>query len=172
MRKILLLLSLLAITTIISCSEDSGSDSDKGYVNLNLDNEKTVALKSYDVGGFSCSGKQCGAVIYRGELSDTKYVGFAAGKDTAYPDFALKIYWNGSSIPASLDTTTFSVSINDGTYTYTNTSDNLNITIVDGTDANSVPIYTITFQESITVDDGSGHNFTISATNSLVAYKY
>lgn len=172
MRKIVFILALFISAAIISCSDSSGDDSEKGYVDPGLDSEKIVAVKSYTLGSASCSGKQCGAVIYQGKLSDTRYVGFAAGSDTTNPNFTLKIYWNGSSIPGAIDTTDFSVNVSDGTYVYNTTTDNLNVTITAGADINSVTIYTISFVEPITASDGSGHNYTINALNSIVAYKY
>ena len=172
MRKIIFISALFLSAAIISCSGDSDSDVSVGYIDPGLGSAKEQAIKSYTLGTESCaSSKSCGAIIYVGTL-DANYVGFAAGKDSTNPNFTLKIYWTGTSIPATLNTTSYTISVNDGTYTYTNTSDNLHVNITSGPDANSVTVYTIDFQEEIIVSDGSGHNFTIANTNSIVAYKY
>lgn len=179
MKKIYFFIILLFITgSIFSCKNSSDSDTTTiGYENPGVGTVLTQALKSYQLGGFSCAtSKTCGAIIYQGYLNYTYYAGFAVDNYTAAGSgkFTLKIYWNASSL-ASINTTSFTVTINDDTYIYTTPvapDDNLNITISSGTDANGITVYNIVFLEDLTVTDGSGHNFTISSgTDSITAYK-
>lgn len=172
-KNVILLISLFLIVAFSACNKDSDDSTDTGYTDPEFDTLKTQAIKSYSIAGYTCSAnKSCGAVIYSGKLNKVSYVGFAAGRDSANANFSLKIYWNGSSIPTALDTTSPNVVIKDGTYVYNTTTDNLNITITSGNDSNSIAVYTIAFNESMTVSDGAGHSFIIDSGDTIVAYKY
>jgi len=186
MRKIFYLTISILITAItFSCNNSSGSSVTTGYTDPVFTTVKTQARKSYTIGSFACptSGsptdadyKACGAIIYTGTLSDAAYVGFATGKDSTNPDFNLKIYWNAGSIQTSgtvnIDSSSYTVQINDGAHIYTAKTNPLNITISAGTDSNSVVVYTITFNSNITVYDEESNPFTINSGNSVVAYKW
>ena len=185
MRKIFFLtISILIAAITFSCNNSSGSSVTTGYTDPVFTTVKTQALKSYTVGSYRCPAvgstadtdyKACGAIIYTGTLSDAAYVGFATGKDSTNPDFNLKIYWNASSIQTSgtinIDSSSYTVQINDGAHIYTAKTNPLNITISAGTDSKSIAIYTITFKSNIAVSDGS-NTFTINSGDSIVAYKW
>jgi len=159
------LISILFYLT--ACSGDSSSSTETGYVDPYLTSEKTVALKSYTLGSQSCSSsKSCGAIIFQGTLNDSNYVGFAVNdKHDASPDFNLKIYWQASSIPSSVDLApgNFTIKIIKGTSEYTSTTDNLKLTIADQGDGT----YLITFTGNITVGSVS-----INSGSTIRAYKY
>lgn len=171
MNRLITILAIIFSFSIISCSDSSGGHTDKGYVDPDLDSAKTLATKSYTLAGYTCSSsKACGAIIYKGELKDVDYVGFAAGKDSANSAFTMKIYWEAKSITSvNLPSSSYTIIVNDGTNEYTSTNDNLNVTISADADAE---IYSIIFQSDITVSDGSGNTFTIATGNSVVAYIY
>ncbi len=172
-RATLLFVKFLIITALAACNKDSGGSTDTGYVDPDFATAKTQAVKAYTLGSYSCSAqKSCGAVIYSGKLDKVAYIGIAAGRDAANPNFSLKIYWNAGSIPATLDTSSYTVLIKDGSRVYTTSSDNLNISIASGSDANSVAIYTITFNEPVIVSDSGSNTFTINSGDTIVAYKY
>jgi hypothetical protein len=176
MKRISLLAILIFITGIMfSCSDSSSSDTEEGYIDPGL-TAKTIALKSYDFNGanlntYSCmpASTACGAIIFSGELNDTDYVGFAAGKDVSFPNFSLKIYWSASSIPTSISTSSYTVVINDATGTYTSTTDPLNATISSGAGT-----YTITFTTNNIIVWNSAHTLskTIAIGDTIVAYPY
>ena len=170
MNKLFYVLAILISSALISCSNGSGSDSDKGYVDPDLDESKTLVSKSYTLGTFSCtSSTTCGAIIFQGELKDVEYAGFAAGKDSENSNFTLKVYWEADSITSvNLPSSSYSIIINDGNCEYTSTSDNLNVTISGNSGST---IYTITFNEAITVSDDSSNTFTIIPGNTITAYR-
>jgi len=179
MKKISLITILFIIGLIISCNNSTESSSIvTGYTDPGLGTAKTQALKSYTIAAESCiASKSCGAIIFKGTLNYVDYVGFGVDNYlSGAAKFALKISWEASSI-SSINTTSFTVSINDGTNIYTTPvvpDDNLNITIVAGTDgsADNIPIRNITFVEDLTVTDGSGNDFTINSGNTIQAYEH
>ncbi len=154
-----------------SCSGGSSSSSSTGYIDPGLDSEKTVALKSYTLGTQSCSSsKDCGDIIFQGEIDNTNYVACMDNYQSGGSKFSLKIYWEGSSIPSSINNPAGYVveaTIGTNKYTNSNVSGNLRATITSGTDANGVTVYTITFNDSLTIG-----SLNITNGNSIVAYKY
>ena len=176
-RFIFLTISLFIAAVSFSCNNSSGSSITTGYTDPVFTTVKTEALKSYTIGTHTCaSSKSCGAVIFTGTLGDKSYTGFAV--DNYLPvsgvsKFSLKIYWEGSSIPSSIDSTAsnpsvYYVKLIDGTNTYSAvTSGNLKATINSGPDTNSVTTYTVTFTDTLTIG-----TLTINSGDTIVAYKW
>jgi len=174
MNKPVFILAAFFTIALFSCSNGSGSDSDKGYIDPDLDSLKTLVEKSYTLGSIKCptsgtTSTECGAIIFQGDLKDVEYAAFAAGKDSTNSNFTLKVYWEAESIRSvNLPSSSYSILINDGTYEYASTTDNLNVTISSNSDST---IYTITFNEAVTVSDDSSHTFTINSGNTIRAYR-
>ncbi|HOV08784.1 MAG TPA: hypothetical protein PK482_06690 [Spirochaetota bacterium] len=170
MKNIYLSLILCLAIAIISCGSGSSSSTETGYIDPGLTGEKTVnSNKGYTLTGIgeSCGpNANCNAIIYQGTLNDVNYVGIAVNdKHDASPDFNLKIYWQASSIPSSVDLApgNFTIKIIKGTSEYTSTTDNLKLTIADQGDGT----YLITFTGNITVGSVS-----INSGSTIRAYKY
>ena len=178
MKKItLLMLIISAVFTIISCSGDSGGDTDKGYVDPgDWDGKFVSSLKSYSIAGQSCAPGappdegRCNTIIYKNKLNKVNYVGIAVNNahlDITPPSFNLKIYWEASEIPtgAGLTLNSCTAILND------QREENLTIngvTITNVTPGGSdVTVYTITFGTAFFID---GTN--IGAGSTITAVKY
>jgi len=181
MRKIFFTLTLLAITTIISCSGSSGSDTETGYVDPGFDSEKTVSTnKSYSInlssgGNKTASGENAYSIIYNGSLSDTYYVGISVDNfdtSTSTSRFSLKIYWQASSIPEgslTLTSSQYTVKLigNGNSYSTTDGND-ISLTINNQGDGT----YNIQLDTNIVFTDSGGNTVTSGATPTIRAYKY
>lgn len=174
MKKIALVISILSAFFIISCSNDGGDDTERGYVDPGSWSGKTInANKSYTFTGETCTGEECSAIIYRNELNDTNYVGIAVNDKHlgAASDFSLKIYWQSSTIGSvNLAPADYSIKVAKGTNEYTTTPDNLNITVTDEGDGS----YSVSFTTNniVITDPTDLSTFTISIGNSIRAVKY
>ena len=170
MNKISAILSVLAVSAIISCSGSSDSDIERGYIDPEFDTAKTLASKSYSLqgGAYACSSAtSCGAIIYTGEVNDTRYTGFAVDNYSTATPFKLKIYWPANLIPSSISNPSgYVVKAVIGSTTYTAASGNLAATITAGTGTGT---YTITFTDTLVIGGGA---LTINNGDTIVAYKY
>ncbi len=164
MKKILLLLSFTLLSTMLaSCSGSSSSSSDD-YTDPGFGEvADTVSTKAFNVAGESCTGQQCNAVIFQEKIDGTNYVAIGVNdKHSASPDFKLKIYWQGSSIPSTVSLSESNYSINLNNTTSKSGALNMNIT------ANGDGTYSIAFStNNITVG-----TYTINSTDTIRAQGY
>lgn len=153
MKKILFYILIASAALVISCNEDTSSDSTADYTNPGFTTKTVLATKDYNIASFdwgSASGS-CQAVSFQGKVNNVKYAGFAAKNGTT---FNFKIYWQASSMPVSSDITISGCTIKLNEDTLTNQT--IRVSIVDETD----DTYTITFLDPISLP-----SYTIAATN-------
>jgi len=160
MKRISFLAILILIAGMaISCNKSSSDDdTDKGYIDPLLETQKEVSPdKQYSLADFAtstCSGENCLAIVYQGKLSETEYAGIAVknGSDN------LKIYWEGTTMPATGTLAPCTVVFN-GTKTE-NVS--IDVTVTPST-SGTLPIHTIVFGTISPVVTGIKSGDSISA---------
>ncbi len=157
MKKLTYIIILLS-TMALSCGDNS-TKTDVAYTDPGFDSKENV--KDTKQANFAnmptqnSSGASCNAIIFQKNIDGKDYVAIGYKKNSFY----LKIYWEDSSIPSSVDTPNFNININGST----STSDSLKLTAQPQSDGT----YLITFTGDISVGA-----YTIASGDTIRAAKY
>jgi len=156
------LIVFFALSTV-SCSDSSSSISDTSFIEPDFSTTYTLVEKNYAFNHaslneiYGTADSNCVAIYYNGTVGGESYEGIAVrDSHESSPDFNLKIY-------KKADEAHYTLKIIKGNTSETITDENDYVTIAVLDDNR----YSCTFQNDLT-----GTNFTILATDQIIAQKY